>query len=334
MYKDFALIKNFFSIARTYYASYYGIPVTPAAAANGVKLYLGVFMTDEAWYKNQVDDAVAAVKNYPDTIAAILVGNENVWPAGPYSPKDISDRISEIRRRVRTETGRTVPIGTVQHATEWIDTGDRAAIAALADNCDIIGVNIYPFFDSNYNPQYPTAILNGVWDKMMNLYPPAKVRLTEVGYPTGGAAPAYASNNIPNLANSRNFYDAHLKWNPSQGGGEAFWFSFFDRAPDDTTMQVDLETYFGFYTWDRASKAADYPILATVLGQAYSPPAVSTVVVTTSAPVTTAPPTPPPTTKAPATPPPTTQAPAATASSPVIPTLPSTVCRVRKIFYS
>src|SRR5687767_11818630 len=44
MYKDFTLIKNFFSIARTYYTSYYGIPVTPAAAANGVKLYLGVYM--------------------------------------------------------------------------------------------------------------------------------------------------------------------------------------------------------------------------------------------------------------------------------------------------
>lgn len=315
MYNDFAIMKNFFSVVRTYYTSYYGVPVTPAAAANGVKLYLGVYMTNEAWYKNQVDDAIAAVKNYPDTIAAILVGNENVAPAGPYSANEVSDRITEIRARLKAETGRVVPVGTVQRATEWIELGDRAAIAALAANCDIIGVNIYPFFDANYNSQYPLAILNGIWDKMMDLYPPAKVRLTETGFPTGGTPPEYASKNVPSLANSRNFYNAYINWNPSRGGGEAFWFMFYDRAPDDSSMGVDLETYFGLYTWNRASKAADYPALATALGQAYSPPAVSTVVVTTSAPVTAAP---------------TTNAPAPTTSSPVIPTLPSTVCRVKK----
>ncbi|GAB9463362.1 hypothetical protein Gpo141_00000824 [Globisporangium polare] len=272
MYKDFVVIKDYFSVARTYYSSYYGVPVTPAAAANGVKLYLGVYMTDEAWYNSQVDDAVNAVKSNPDTIIAILVGNENVQPAGPYTAKQISDRVTAIRARVLGETGRNVPVGTVQRATEWLESGDRAAIAALAANCDIIGVNIYPFFDTNYNAQYPLAILDGIWDKMRSMYPVAKLRLTEVGYPTAGAAPpSYTPNNIPSLANAKAFYNAFRAWSPSQGGGEAFWFMMFDRSPDDTSMGAELETYFGFFTWQRSMKDPSnaYPVAITSTDAAY-----------------------------------------------------------------
>lgn len=341
MYRDFSIMKNYFRVVRTYYSSFYGVPVTPAAAANGVKLYLGVYMTNEAWYANQVNDAIAAVKAYPDTILAILVGNENIQPMGPYTPQEVSNRITNLRARVRAETGRNIPVGTVQRATEWLETGDRNAIAALAANCDLIGVNIYPFFDANYNPSWPLAILDGVWDKMVAKYPAAKLRLTEVGFPTDGAPLSYAPKNVPSIANSKAFYTAFRSWSPSAGGGEAFWFMFFDRAPDDDSMGIELETHFGFYTCTKASKASSYPVL--ISAQTVAPPPSTAVVTTTTvpapaptpAPTTQAPPTPAPTTKppvtaAPVTPPPTTRAP--TPSSIVIPTLPSTVCRVKKLY--
>ncbi|DAZ97486.1 TPA: hypothetical protein N0F65_009969 [Lagenidium giganteum] len=318
MINDFSIMKSYFSVVRTYYSSYYGIPVAPAAAINNVSLFLGVFMTNEGWYSNQVDDAITAVQQHPRTIAAILVGNENIWPAGDYSPQEVSDRITDLRRRLASK-GLSVPIGTVQRAAEWLDSSRQSQMLALAANCDIVGVNIYPFFDANYLPQAPLAILNAIWDKMLALYPESKVRLTEIGFPTGGAPATYAPNNIPSLSNSEVFYNAFLKWAPNKGQGrEAFWFMFFDRAPYDDTMQVELEKYFGFFTYDKKSKDLGYPLRLTQL-MCGSSPAITRA--TTQPPLSSSPPpallSPSP---SPVPPPPTTQAPTQTPAPPLITT--------------
>ncbi|KAJ0408038.1 hypothetical protein ATCC90586_003673 [Pythium insidiosum] len=278
MDNDFAIMKNYYAVVRTYYSNYYGRRVAPIAAKHGVKLHLGVFMTHEDWYRYQIDDVVAAMREQPETIAAVLVGNENIGPAGPYSARDVSNRITEIRNRLRAELPNAAlpPIGTVQRANEWLDPALSSQMQELANNCDIIGVNIYPFFDSNYNAQYPLVILNAVWDLMAARYPVEKLRLTETGFPTAGDPPTYARNNIPSLSNSQVFYNAFVNWNPSKGGGEAFWFMFFDRRPDDDSMGVPLEKHFGFYTYDKKSKAPDYPALLSAITQAQPPTLGST----------------------------------------------------------
>lgn len=347
MKNDFSIMKSYVSVVRTYYSSFYGVPVAPAAAANEITLFLGVFMTNEGWYNNQVLDAITAVQQYPDTIAAILVGNENIAPAGPYSAQDVSNRITDLRTRLKAATGRTVPIGTVQRATEWLNPDLRDQMRALAANSDIVGVNIYPFFDGNYQSQYPLVILDAIWDQMLQLYPASKVRLTEIGFPTGGAPSSWAPRNVPSMSNALAFYNAYLKWNPSGGvGNEAFWFMFFDRSPQDNTMQVELEKYFGFYTWDKKSKAAGYPMRLSALAAAATSATtgVSAGVTTTTAatpaptpaPATTAPVTKAPVTTAPVTPAPTPAPSVVTTTveipSAALPTGQSNVCVIKKKF--
>ncbi|KAF1778617.1 hypothetical protein JG687_00000505 [Phytophthora cactorum] len=284
---DFSIMKDYVSVVRTYYSTFYGYAVTPYAAKYGIQLYLGVFMTDESWYNDQVNAAIAAVKNYPNTIKAILVGNENIYPAGPYSPADVLNRITALRARILSETGRTVNIGTVQRHNEWTATNIRSAMLALADGCDILGVNIYPFFDASYTASNPLAMLNGAWNNMLTIYPSDKVRLTEIGFPTAGAPPSFAPYNVPSLANSISFYKAFLNWSPESGGQEVFWFMFFDRRPDDNTMGIELEKYFGFYTWNRQDKSSSYPNLVTAATPTAAPTSAPT-----SAPVTATPTTP------------------------------------------
>ncbi|KAL4095388.1 hypothetical protein PRIC1_008762 [Phytophthora ramorum] len=310
---DFSIMKNSITVARTYYSNFYGYPVTPHAAKYGISLYLGVFMTDESWYEGQVTAAIAAVKDYPDTIKAILVGNENIYPAGPYSPAEVLRRITALRSRILSETGRTVNIGTVQRHNEWMASSIRTDMLALANGCDILGVNIYPFFDASFTASDPLAMLNGAWNNMLTVYPSDKVRLTEIGFPTAGSPASFAPYNIPSVANSVAFYKAFLNWSPASGGQEVFWFMFFDRRPDDTTMELELEKYFGFYTWNRVAKASGFPTLvgSTTLASTAAPTTAPT-----SAP-TTAP------TRAPTTAPTPTTTSAGTSTQ---------VCRVHKVF--
>eukprot|EP00644_Phytophthora_capsici_P016264 jgi/Phyca11/569772/estExt2_Genewise1.C_PHYCAscaffold_340075 len=280
---DFRIMTNYVKVVRTYYSSFYGYPVAPQAAKNGIQLYLGVFMTDESWYNDQVNAAVDAVKNYPNTIKAILVGNENIYPAGPYSASQVLTRVKALRARILSETGRTVNIGTVQRHNEWLSSSTRSEMLTLANGCDIIGVNIYPFFDVSYRASDPLAMLNGAWNEMLSVFPSEKVRLTEIGYPTAGAPPSFAPYNTPSLANSISFYKAFLNWSPTSGGQEVFWFMFFDRRQDDNTMGIELEKYFGFYTANGAAKSSSFPNLAAAPTSAPTP---SPIPAPTSAPVT------------------------------------------------
>nr|CCA14249.1 conserved hypothetical protein [Albugo laibachii Nc14] len=262
MNEDFNTMKKYFGYVRTYYSQYYQFPIAPIAAAHGIRLFLGIYVTDEDWYKDQVEAAVQAVIKYPDTVACILVGNENVAPYGPYRPMDIGSRIKALRSEVAERApGSRVQIGTVQRSAEWMDENIRSDMLALAELCDIVGVNIYTFFDKNNKSPGSLEQLNSAWSKMSEIYPPSKLRLTEIGWPTAGSPSVVAPDNIPSLGNSVTFYSNFLNWKPPLPGKEAFWFMFFDRRSDDNTMNVDLEKFFGLFNPNRDRKQENYPIL-------------------------------------------------------------------------
>jgi exo-beta-1,3-glucanase (GH17 family) len=240
---------------RTYYSNFYGVPVAPAAAKHGIKLHLGVFMTNEAWYQDQVNAAVDAVRSYPDTIAAILVGNENMQPApgAPYTADDIINRMQQLRDTIRSASpDKAVPVGTVQRITEWIEQVEPAG--RLAHASDIIGVNIYTFF-GYHTPEAPTKPLDDQWQLMVNRYGRDKLLLTETGFPSsGGSSPS----GVPaTLDGAKGYYQALVTdWlrSGATGGRPLFYFAMYDRRPDDDSLGTGFEQHFGLLTWDRQDK--------------------------------------------------------------------------------
>ncbi|CAF0827833.1 unnamed protein product [Brachionus calyciflorus] len=255
--RDFSQISKYFNHVRTFYSSFYNIPVTPSAAKHGVKLYLGVYMTNENWYKDQVDAAVEAVRKYPGTVSAVLVGNENLRPNGPYSAEDIISRVNNIRSRIKTETGMNIAVGTVQRINEWLNQDITSDTFRLASACDIIGVNIYPFF-GNYDYSNPIRPLDEQWNAMISRYGSEKIRLTETGFPTSGG---YSPSGVQaNLQTAINYFREVTQWKP-RGKGPAFWFAFHDRRADDNSVPGEYEKHFGLVNSDGSIKTNGFPPL-------------------------------------------------------------------------
>ncbi|KAL4141184.1 hypothetical protein PRNP1_014306 [Phytophthora ramorum] len=245
---DLATISKYYTHARAYYSQYYGIPVTQYAAKNNVKLHLGVFMTSESSQSAEIDCAVAAVQNYPGTVAAILVGNENLMDG--VKSADILSIVFTIKSRLGAMLAATVKFGTVQRITEHLNCAYDTKSTRLNAGLDILGATIYPFFDSVYSANSPTAILDGAWNTMEQKFPASKMsRSTSI----------------------------------TQWGAQVFLF-FFDRKTDDNSMGVALEKHFGLFTYNRSAESTD-PDYPRLLNATVTPATAST----TASPTTPAP---------------------------------------------
>lgn len=257
---DFAVMANYVTNVRTFYAQYYGINITDYAAKYGLKIDLGVFMTSESWQNYEVDAAVVAIQKFPGTVAAVLVGNENLQNG--ITAAQILDIVTQIKNSAGT-AATNIKFGTVQRITDYVTSASDAETAQLAAALDILGVNIYPFFSNSYDSNSPTALLDSQWKQMAAKFPANKMRLTETGFPTDGSPSVLSPSIQPSLSSSITYYNALAAWTPPSGNAAfpKFWFAMFDRRSDDFTFSVELEHHFGFLTYDRLIKnsSVNYP---------------------------------------------------------------------------
>lgn len=260
---DFAAMSKYFTHVRTYYSRFYGVDITPFAAKHGIKLDLGVFTTYESWMDDQIDGAVHAIKNYPDAIDTVLVGNENLYQGWT------ATRIVKIVNEIKNKTASTcdeVKFGTVQRFTEYVDSNYKTQIQYLDDNLDVLGVNLYPNMADSYRESDPTAVLDYQWNQVTSAVTASKVRLTEVGFPTAGNDIPAQSNadSRASIEHALNYYNAIVDWTQPTGDASfpKFWFSMHDRRENDYTQSAVYEHYFGFLTHDGKTKTDNFPFLA------------------------------------------------------------------------
>lgn len=276
-----------FSSVRTYISKFGNTEMGPIITGAGLTAVLGV-PYPQSDYLEQMESAIKAAN--AGGVYAIMVGNENLAGASSV-PSGMIDVINQIKSRVSCK------VGTVQRNTEVIGYQSISGWSDLVSACDVLGVNVHPFFNPGTTAEGAIDVVDKQWKTMMSSFGD-KLLLTETGWPSSGSV----SGNTGSLSGEQKFYSDYQQW--SSGLSEKFYFQFFDTPGKSSAY----EQTFGLYTADSQSKftMSQSPSTSTSQQQQQQP-APTTPAPTTAAPApTTAAPTPEPTT---ATPQPTTATP-------------------------
>ena len=246
LHHDLEIISRHFTSVRTYQTLYGGTSVGPVAAKFGLRVTLGINLNHgpEA-LEADIRAAVAAAHDPRQYLAAIMVGNENV------GKQDTAwFLMTTIRRIQHLVSGTGVVVGTVQRPNEILEHhGGIPHLTELMATCDIVGVNIYPYFsqlghvdghataahdddDEQQQPNVEIEMLKAQWQQVTQRFRDTKFILTETGWPSRSGVNVYG--NEASFERASGYYDA-------------FRHSWFTRAYPGVNLRPDEVYYFQMF---------------------------------------------------------------------------------------
>ena len=199
------------------------------ARQNGLKTLVGAWLgSDEDKNEREVEGLIEAAREGCVDIAA--VGNE-VLLRGDLP----EERIIDYMRRVR-EAAPGIPVGYVDAYYEF------AVHPAIADACDIILANCYPFWEG-YPLEHSLVYLKEMYQTALRAGNGKQVIVTETGWPNLGTPVKGA---IPSQENAMRYFINTYHW-AAEAGAAVFYFSSFDELWK-VAAEGDVGAYWGL--WD------------------------------------------------------------------------------------
>jgi len=151
--------------------------VVPIAQKLGLKVLLGAWINSHPETSHpELERALAIAAKYPDTVKALVVGNE-VLTVKEMPIADLIPYLDEARRRSN------VPVTIAEVWSIWLDNPE------LADHVDFIGAHILPYWDGA--PASMDKALSFIEDSLSKLevrFPGKEILIAETGWPSGGKA--------------------------------------------------------------------------------------------------------------------------------------------------
>ncbi len=149
--------------------------VVPLAARHGLKVLMGVWLSKKPEKtREQVDTAVALATKYPDTIRAVVVGNE-VLLRGEMSGRDLAATIRAVKARVKQP---------VTYADVWEFWLRNPEVAAAAD---FITIHILPYWeDLPVAADKAAAHVAAIRAQVAKAFPGKEILIGEMGWPSQG----------------------------------------------------------------------------------------------------------------------------------------------------
>ena len=204
-----------------------GLDKVPELASKiGLKVLLGVWIGNEP-RKNALlaDTAISLAKAYPDTVKAIIVGNE-VLLHGEMTPSDLRAIIRSVKARVN------IPVTYADVWEYWLRYREVAA------DVDFVTIHVLPYWeDMTVRAEDAAAHVVAIQKQVAVAFPGKEILIGETGWPSHGrmregALPSRTNqarivSEILDLAKRENFrvnlieaYDALWKrqWEGTVGG--------------------------------------------------------------------------------------------------------------------
>ena len=151
--------------------------VVPMAQKLGLKVLLGAWINSHPETSHpELERALAIAAKYPDTVKALVVGNE-VLTVKEMPIADLIPYLDEAKRRSN------VPVTIAEVWSIWLDNPE------LVDHVDFIGAHILPYWDGS--PASMDKALGFVEESLSKLearFPGKDILIAETGWPSGGRA--------------------------------------------------------------------------------------------------------------------------------------------------
>jgi exo-beta-1,3-glucanase (GH17 family) len=172
---DLTLLSKYTDCVRTYSIDA-GLDQVPAIAQrHGLKVLQGIWLSgDDAKNRLQMTTAVALAQKYPDTISALVVGNE-VLLRGDLSPNDLEAIIREVKAQV------TQPVTYADVWEYWLRYRD------VASAVDFVTIHVLPYWEDFPLPaRLAAAHLDEIHQTVATAIPNKDILIGEFGWPSAG----------------------------------------------------------------------------------------------------------------------------------------------------
>jgi len=173
--EDLTQLSKITDCVRTYSVDFGLDQIAGIAARHGLKVLQGLWLSSHAdRNRYQIETAVKLANEYPDTIRAVVVGNE-VLLRGEMSAAELAATIREVKARVK------VPVTYADVWEFWLRNRDIAFAA------DFVTIHILPYWEDFPVPaDQAAAHVDSIRRKVAQAFPGKEVMIGEVGWPSAG----------------------------------------------------------------------------------------------------------------------------------------------------
>jgi exo-beta-1,3-glucanase (GH17 family) len=172
---DLARLSEITDCVRTYSVDFGLDQIAGIAAKYGLKVMQGLWLSSHPAKNNyQIETAIALANKYPDTIRAVVVGNE-VLLRGDMTATDLARTIRAVKARVR------VPVTYADVWEFWLRNSD------IANAVDFVTIHILPYWeDFPISAGRAGAHVDAIRRQVVDAFPGKEVLIGEVGWPSAG----------------------------------------------------------------------------------------------------------------------------------------------------
>ena len=173
--EDLAELVKITDCVRTY-ANDLGLDQIPELAAKvGLKVIQGIWL-DKNRQKNltQIATGIRLAREYPETITALVVGNE-VLLRGEMTVSELAATIRSVKAQV------SVPVSYADAWDSWLRNRD------LYDAVDFVTIHILPYWDDiPIRAKFAATYADSIRQRMVSAFPGKEILIGEIGWPSQG----------------------------------------------------------------------------------------------------------------------------------------------------